>query len=368
MAIRHVVAKKRKIAHVSIKAQRGIKAYQALVAAVLRPWLSPQLGWGQFLDDPHEIDALTVDFDERRLQFAVLHRSQATTALVLVAAIRLKQYVGASPIVGLRPLVVVPYMGDAGAKTCADAEVDWLDLSGNASITAPGIRLERRGRPNKFKRSGRPSSVFSPRSSRLVRQLLLESDGLERHDLVRSSGLDEGYASRVLGKMRDEGVILVEGNRLRLVDRLAMLDAWRSEYEFLELVHVRKGHLSVESGQTLAVLAERLNETCDYAMTGLGAAALMTGFGNHRLVTSFVASAPDDAMLRSLGIRPEERGANVWLAQPKDDAVFWGAHTLEGSSVRCAAKLQVYLDLKAQPERAEEATTAIREELKRQWQ
>ena len=38
------------------------------------------------------------------------------------------------------PLVAVPYMGDAGRKRCTEADVAWIDLSGNARIFAPGLR------------------------------------------------------------------------------------------------------------------------------------------------------------------------------------------------------------------------------------
>jgi hypothetical protein len=39
------------------------------------------------------------------------------------------------------PLVAVPYMGEVGQRLCDEAEVCWLDLSGNAHLVAPGLRL-----------------------------------------------------------------------------------------------------------------------------------------------------------------------------------------------------------------------------------
>lgn len=342
-----------------------MKPYQSRATALLLEWLGSHVGWGRFVDDVDDVDALTLDLQGHRAQFAVLHRSQATTAIVASATHRLTEYVAQVEEGALRPLLVVPYMGDTGAELCKRSEVDWLDLSGNASIKAPGVRVEVRGQPNQFKRRGRPASVFSPRSSRLVRQLLLESGGISQRDLVRATQLDEGYASRVLRTMLDEGLLVRNGGLLRFVDRLAVLDAWRAEYEFSDLVDLRKGHLSVESGEAITTLADRLSGVCEYAMTGLGAAALMTGFGNHRLVTVLVREVPDDKLLRALKLRAEERGANVWLARPKDDALFWGVQRV--GNIACVPELQVYLDLKAQPERSEEASAVLREKLRRQW-
>jgi len=62
------------------------------------------------------------------------------------------------------PVVAVPYMGDLGKRLCAEADVSWFDLSGNADIDAPGLRVLIEGKPNRFVRSGRPS-VASSRSS-----------------------------------------------------------------------------------------------------------------------------------------------------------------------------------------------------------
>lgn len=43
------------------------------------------------------------------------------------------------------PLLVVPFMGDIGQELCEAADASWLDLAGNARITAPGLRA-----PNDF--------------------------------------------------------------------------------------------------------------------------------------------------------------------------------------------------------------------------
>src|SRR5688572_28233702 len=39
------------------------------------------------------------------------------------------------------PVVAVPFMGEVGKRLCAEAGVCWFDLSGNAHIVAPGLRI-----------------------------------------------------------------------------------------------------------------------------------------------------------------------------------------------------------------------------------
>jgi hypothetical protein len=99
-------------------------------------------------------------------------------------------------------------MGEVGRQVCRDAGVSWLDLSGNAQIVAPGLRIHVEGKPNAYKRPGRPSTVFSPRSSRIVRQLLIEPGrSLHQPELARLVGLDEGFTSRIVRKLEADELV-----------------------------------------------------------------------------------------------------------------------------------------------------------------
>jgi hypothetical protein len=62
-------------------------------------------------------------------------------------------------------------------------------------------------------------------------------------------------------------------------------------------------------------------------------------------------------MLAEIRFQEGERGANTWLLVPADQGVFTGA--VERGGVRCVSALQVYLDLKGQPERAEDAAAEL---------
>ncbi len=45
-------------------------------------------------------------------------------------------------------LVIVPYMWEAGAERCTEAGISCLDLSGNAEIVVPNIRVYVEGKTN----------------------------------------------------------------------------------------------------------------------------------------------------------------------------------------------------------------------------
>ena len=259
------------------------------------------------------------------------------------------------------PVLAVPFMGDVGRQVCADAGISWLDLSGNAHITAPGIRIIIDGHRNRFRAVGRPENLFAPKSSRIVRRLLMDpAQPLTQREIARATGLDEGFVSRLVGRLEhDDYLMRDDQGALKPKDPGLLLDAWRDAYRF-DKHAIRKGHVVARSGDALLqfaadVLAE---QGIDYAATGLAGAWALTRFAAFRLTTIFVPADPSPAILERLGFREEERGANLWLVVPNDQGVFHGAMVKDG--LRCAHPAQIYVDLKDQRARAPESAERLR--------
>ncbi len=265
------------------------------------------------------------------------------------------------------PVVAVPYMGDVGKKLCADAGVSWFDLSGNAHIIAPGLRILIEGKPNRFVRRGRPASVFAPKSARIARRLLIEPKRAWRQqDLARTTGLDDGFTSRIVQRLENDRLVeRTPEAMVRVRDPNLLLDAWGEVYDFEKHTIVR-GHISARDGEELlGKAAGALEGKMRYAATGLAAAYLYTQFAAFGLATFFVDRRPPESLLKALGFREEARGANVWLVVPNDSGVFDGAD--ETTKVaHCVHPVQAYVDLKAHPERAPEVATELRSRLL-QW-
>lgn len=265
------------------------------------------------------------------------------------------------------PLVAVPFMGDVGAKVCAEQGVGFVDLSGNADINAPGLRVRVSGKPNLFVQRGRPSSVFAPKSSRVARIMLQDPKRSWRQtQLADASQLGPGYVSRICKRLEEDRLIerTAEGG-VQPRDPNLMLEAWQSQYDFRRH-DIRQGHVPSHSGEELA---RKLSEACGalsvpYALTGLAAAWLLAPFAGYRLVTVYLRKPAGDKLLQRLGWHEEKRGANLWLIRPNDDGVFYGSQTIAG--VECVSPVQAYLDLRGLPERAEEAAEHLRKE-RLQW-
>jgi hypothetical protein len=259
------------------------------------------------------------------------------------------------------PVVVVPYMSRSGRDLCLERGINWIDLAGNASVKAPGLQIRIDGQPDRYARPGRPASVFERRSSRLAR-LLLQHPGRDWsvRECAKESGLNEGHVSRIIACLVAEEYLRKDGKRLRVPEPQMLLEAWRDAADFSKH-RVLRGHVAARSGEELLSLTSRrlVDAKLEHAVTGLGAAWLYDHFAMFRLVSVYLREWPSPAQLEQLHFREEPNGANLWLVLPADDGVFDGARVLEG--IPCAHPVQVYVDLKDQPERATEASDRLRQ-------
>jgi hypothetical protein len=258
------------------------------------------------------------------------------------------------------PLLVVPYMGPKAKRYVSSHDVSWMDLSGNADIRGPGVRILIEGQPNRFAGPGRPSTAFSPRASRIARVMLAAPDRRWlQSELVHETGLSGGYVSKVVGRLVEDDLVVPQSGdgRLALRSPSTMLEAWTQVYDF-DKHSVAKFHMVGRTGpEVLAALAGRLQGAgVDHAATGLAAAWQISQYADVRLTTLFVG----EPLLNpeTLGLRPVEQGENVWIVVPNDVGVFYAAMDIHG--VRCVHPVQAYMDLAGQPERAKEAAAELR--------
>ena len=296
-------------------------------------------------------------------RFLVEYKSSASVGALATAVDRLRKYAESHRGGGL-PLMVVPFMGQVGRELCEKSGVSWLDLSGNAQIAAPGLRIRIEGRPNKYRDRGRPPNVFAPKSSRIARQLLLQPQRFQTQaELARQTGLGDGYVSKIVRRLeQDELVDTNELGAVRARDPNLLIDAWHDAYDF-NRHRIIKGHVPARSGDELLhrVAKQLSQDNLAYAATGLTAAWLLTGFAAFRLATIYVHSAPSRTLLKEIEFLDEPKGANLWLVLPEDEGVFNGNQTQ--ADIQCVSTVQIYLDLKGQPERAKEAAFELRRRL-----
>jgi DNA-binding Lrp family transcriptional regulator len=301
------------------------------------------------------------------LKMIVVWRASGSAASIMLALRQLTRHWPTRTV----PLLVVPFMGDTGRALCAEQGVNWMDLSGNADLTAPGLRVKLDGQPNRFKRRGRPAGIFAPKAVRVVRLLLMGAMDPAQHEppnqkeMAEQTGLDPGFVSRLVRQLEELGMVQRLGRRVSCSAPADLLEAWNDEEDFgknrifsgsADIISRHDGDFHLAYHKLAGALRDA---RVDHLATGLGAAHLLTGFPPLTEAVFYLREEPDERLLRRLGFTTAPGPAPLRLAVPRDEGVFAGVALAEG--IPCAHPLQVYVDLKDMGGQAAEAALLVRE-------
>ena len=321
----------------------------------------------QRLTQVKTVSEADLEFEFEGKFFIIEYRASSAIAPLKAAMDNLLRMPSSRTRAGI-PLVCVPFMGEAGSRLCREMGISWFDLSGNAWIRSQDVFINVQGRPNLFKAKGRPADIFAPKSSRIARWLLINFPAsFSQKDLARSTGMDEGFVSRIVSRMISQDLVQRDDSgKIRLQDPDALLDIWREKYR-IHAHQFLKGHIAARNGPDLLrhIAQACQDQGMEYACTGLGAAWLYSGFAAFRIAGFYLMTSPSASWMENFGFQEEPKGANVWLIVPKDEGVFHGATEVEG--LQCVHPLQAYLDLKDHPERSAEAAEQLRKDFLR-WE
>jgi len=306
-----------------------------------------------------EVDAaLDIIVSGKPARFIVEIKSQGEPRLVRMAVAQLKDYLrGLKDSYGI---IVAPYLSDAGRRICREAGVGCIDLAGNAFLSFGNIFIDRGGKPNPFAAVRLSKSVFSPKSSRVLRVLLSDpSKTWYVKDLSQEAGISIGLASRVKQTLLLEEWIKEDKKRFSLINPEEALNQWVNNYSYKKSQSF--SFYSSLSGDQLeaAIKKECEKRAWQYGLALFSGARKVAPFVRFMQFFSYIEGDAED-IAKGLRMKRVESGANVTLLQPYDEGVFYGLQNINGINV--VSDIQLYLDLKNYKGRGEEAAQAILEQ------
>ena len=263
-------------------------------------------------------------------------------------------------------LLVTPFLSDGAKNLCAEHQISWFDLSGNAHIIAPNLRVIIEGKPNLYKEVGRPSNIFAPKSARVARWLLMHPNQVwKQKDIAQNTDMTEAFVSRIIKSLEEESYIEKSTSGIHLPNWSLLFNAWLDRYEFNKHTLI-KGHIPARSTEQRiqSIHSALQNQGSQYALTGLAAAWRHTQFANFHLSTFFLSEYPSTPILDAIGFRQSNEGANTWFVIPNDEGVFQDTQITEG--IPCVHPIQVCMDLTGHPERAKEVLEQLRQALQKE--
>jgi hypothetical protein len=256
---------------------------------------------------------------------------------------------------------VAPYISPKVAQICIDQGIGYMDLAGNCHLSFGQVYIEKRGNPNPFSDRRDLRSLYSPKSTRILRALLSNPKTAWRlQRLAAVAGVSLGLVAKVKSLLADREWITAGEGGMRLVDPEARLIEWAHNYSHRKNL-VRNYYSLRTAPENEAHIAEVLSKKgIRYALTGFSGADRLAPFMRYSRMMAYVDNS-DDEVMDSLHLKKVTSGANVTLLTPYDEGVYYGSSEFNG--IQVASPIQVYLDLAADRGRGEEAAKELMEKV-----
>jgi hypothetical protein len=209
---------------------------------------------------------------------------------------------------------MAPYISPQSAEICAKDGIGYLDLAGNCRLAFGKVFIRREGSSNPFVQRRDLRSLYAPKSTRVLRVLLMRSTEWWRtQPLADEADVSFGQVFNVKKLLRDREWILEGGEGFRLTAPRALLSEWAESYTFRRNVvrdlYSLQGADEAEE-EAIANACGRLG--VGYAFTGFSAARRVAPAVRGQRATAYVGAVTDD-LLERVGLKDVPSGANVSL-------------------------------------------------------
>lgn len=258
-------------------------------------------------------------------------------------------------------VIIAPFISREGAEICSELGVGFIDLSGNCLLNLEGLYIERTGYPNKFKKPREIQSLFSPKSSRVIRWLLTDPKRVwTLKGLAIETGVSIGLIHRIATALENNLFAKKELRAFKLEDPARLLEAWREEYfrrapKWARYV-IRAGPIE-ESANELKVSANLYGVR--YALSGPSGAWFISSYLVPTVIHCYVDVLKEE-FLNELKADPVSSEGTLLIRVVEQENEFIGSRLVKG--VYVVSDLQLYLDLWAMGGRGQEAAEELRKE------
>jgi hypothetical protein len=315
------------------------------------------------VDQIYGFEAPLTTASGRSWEVIVQTRASGEPRLIRESCARLVDLIKRSPKRDrLYPVVGATYISERSAQICKEMNVGYLDLSGNCRLAFDSIFIERKVAENKNIEKRPLRSVFSPKSSRVVR-LLLESPnkGWQVHHIAKDAKVSIGLASKVKQKLLDLDFATIDGDGLKAKDPEALLLAWSHEYSYKdnEIFECYSLQGMNENEASLDTYCQQ--HALKWALTLFSGVNRVAPFVRGLSQSAMYVQADLKKVVADLGWKPVPSGSNILLLKPFDDFILDNTQT-GGLLYPIVSDIQLYLDLASHRGRGSDAAEFLLEQ------
>ena len=300
-----------------------------------------------------DIDSI-VELGDRQYEILVVAKADGSPSAIRRAASQLKSIRRSfADVANIYLAVGAPYISDEAMGVCEEEHVGCLDAVGNCYLSFGGLHIEIRGNKNLLPAKRSSKSLFSPKSSRVIRVLLSDVNRLwQVQEIAGEAKISIGLVSRLKQKLLEEELAVEQDRRVKVRSPKRLIDAWVESYRYKR--NPLKEYYSLDDGlKAEHRIADYCNRQNIHYALGLFSAASRVA-PHVRINKAFVFVDADlDDVASALNFKPVPSGSNVVFLKPYDAGVFYKSRDIDGLKV--VSDVQAYIDLKTYKGRGEEA-------------
>jgi hypothetical protein len=250
---------------------------------------------------------------------------------------RLRRQAGDMPL-----LLIAPYVSPRTRELLAREQINYVDLTGNIRIALrnPPMFIEAQGAQRDPTAPVRGRGIRGAKAGAILRVLIDVRPPYSGAEIARAAKVNEGYVSRILDSLVDEGLIERPGRGpITEVDWEALI---RRRAEVVDLLKPT-GAFRFVARNGLTEVLERLKQIPNersFVITGSFAAARLAPVTAPALLVLYAVEPR--RLAEELRLMPVEFGADVVLVRPDNEVVF--QRTDRDGSLSWAAPSQVAMD------------------------
>lgn len=251
---------------------------------------------------------------------------------------RWRRQMGNQPI-----LLIAPYLGPRVRALLTDENINYLDLTGNmrVSLDYPGLYVETEGARQDPRATKPRSAIRGAKAGAVVRVLVDAAPPYTGADIAKAASVNEGYLSRILDTLVDEGLVDRERTGVTRVDWAAMLQRRAKALDLFRPVGTYRYVARQGPSAVLARLRDRpVSDRSLPTITGSFAAARIAPVAAPTLLV--VYTMDPHALADELELMPADTGADTVLIRPENEVVF--ARATRDGGMGWAAPSQVAVD------------------------
>ena len=246
-----------------------------------------------------------------------------------------------------------PYISPDSAQMLKEANIGYVDFAGNCFLNFEKIFIRIEGKPNPFPQNKELRTLFSPRTSRIIRVLLNKPfTALKIAELSKNAGVSLGLVAKAKKILLDREYIEEKPVGFVLIKPKALLQEWALQYSYK-----RNRVLDFYSLENESMVERVLSEYCanrkiPFALTLFSGASRVAPYSRFKRVFAYVESVTEE-MRNTIGLKSVTTGSNVTLLEPYDQGVYYGTGYYD--QIPVVSPIQLYLDLKSYKGRGEDA-------------